>query len=467
MELRQLEAFVAVATELHFGRAAGKLFMGQPTLSDLIQRLERELGTPLLIRTTRRVTLTEAGTEMLGHARKILDEVAAATASVRSIADGEGGTIRVGMTPPVTPVLARHLGTTFAETAPAIDLVWSQLWLPNLLQAVTDATIDVALTCGLIDERDGLVSEVLCAEPLLVGLRPGHRLAGQERVRLADLARDRMGATPEDLFPAWALVQRQALAAAGVSPPRAPLAATDLAAAGWQDQPELDWILLIGSLAPAHVSTVIRPVDPPQNVPYTLQWNPGRVRSPAVVRFVQHALTTDPPPGWTRVGPPSRAALVDPGGDELGEPPAVGQHSDRGDAALLDGEGHQDERAAAGGDEGAGVAVDQGRVDPGVEAGAEDGLAGDLVRAPGDGRAPVQFDLGCEDGEEPGDVALARCRQEGVDDAAGGSVGVGGGHAEADSSPGPAGEHLGGGGAPAEDGRDGVERQLEHVMQDE
>jgi hypothetical protein len=74
---------------------------------------------------------------------------------------------------------------------------------------------------------------------------------------------------------------------------------TDLAAASWQDQPELDWIMLTGSLTSGHAGTVIRPVDPPYHVPFTLQWNPGRTRSPAVARFVQHALTTAPPAGWT------------------------------------------------------------------------------------------------------------------------------------------------------------------------
>ena len=77
VELRQLEAFVAVADELHFGRAAQKLHVGQPTLSDLVKRLEREMGTPLFTRTTRRVVVTEAGVELLGRAKAILDEIRA------------------------------------------------------------------------------------------------------------------------------------------------------------------------------------------------------------------------------------------------------------------------------------------------------------------------------------------------------------------------------------------------------
>src|SRR6195952_3064228 len=138
MDLRQLEAFVAVATELHFGRAAERLLIGQPTLSDLVRRLERELGTPLLTRTTRRVALTEAGAELLRHAKTILDDIAAASTAVRRIAGGDGGTVRVGITPPVAPTLAPYLRETFARQAPGVEFVQSQLWLPTLVGAVAD-----------------------------------------------------------------------------------------------------------------------------------------------------------------------------------------------------------------------------------------------------------------------------------------------------------------------------------------
>ena len=117
MELRQLEAFVAVATELHFGRAAERLHLAAPTLSELIRRLERELGTPLFTRTTRRVALTSAGTELLARSKVILDEVAAARAAVSRVA-GEAGTVRLGITPPVALVLAPHLTGLFAPAGP-------------------------------------------------------------------------------------------------------------------------------------------------------------------------------------------------------------------------------------------------------------------------------------------------------------------------------------------------------------
>jgi len=298
MELRQLEAFVAVATDLHFGRAAERLHMAAPTLSELIRRLERELGTPLFTRTTRRVALTSAGAELLARSKIILDEVAAAGAAVRRVAGGEAGTVRLGITPPVGPVLAPHLISRFAAEAPQVTVEMQRLWLPGLTGALLSDQVDVAITCGLIPAPEGTANEVFCAEPLLVGLRPDYRLAGQDTIALADLARDVLGITPASLFPAWALCERQALETAGISPPAIDLAGTDLAAIGWAEQPDVEWIMLIPSLAAAHTTTVVRPVSSGQLVPFTLQWNPNRTHTTAVARFVHTVLTTELPPGW-------------------------------------------------------------------------------------------------------------------------------------------------------------------------
>ena len=298
VELRQLEAFVAVATELHFGRAAERLHMAAPTLSELIRRLERELGTPLFTRTTRRVAMTSAGAELLARSKVILDEVAAADAAVRRVAIGEAGTVRLGITPPVALVLAPHLIGQFTIEAPHVTVNVQRMWLPAMTDALISGRIDVAITCGLIPDPEGIANEVFCAEPLLVGLRPGHHLAGQETVALHDLAHDVLGATSADLFPAWALSQQQALGIAGISPPAIDLTDTELAATRWADQGDIAWILLIPSLAAAHTTTVIRPVEPAQLVPFTLQWNPSRAHTTAVARFVHAALTADLPPGW-------------------------------------------------------------------------------------------------------------------------------------------------------------------------
>ena len=184
MELRQLEAFVAVATELHFGRAAEKLRIGQPTLSDLIRRLERELGAPLLTRTTRKVALTGAGQELLDRAKVILDEVSAAAAAVRRTARGDTGTVRLAVTPPVAPVLAPHLLAAASEHLPDVALVVQRLWLPDLTRALAEGTTDVAITCARLPDAPAVVNTIFCSEPLLVGMRSDHHLVGDPEVAL-------------------------------------------------------------------------------------------------------------------------------------------------------------------------------------------------------------------------------------------------------------------------------------------
>jgi DNA-binding transcriptional LysR family regulator len=297
MELRQLEAFVAVATELHFGRAAEKLRIGQPTLSDLIRRLERELGAELLTRTTRKVAVTGAGQELLGRSKMILDEVAAAAAAVRRTAQGETGTVRVAITPPVAPVLAPHLRRAAREHLPGVAVIEQRMWLPDLTRDLAEGTTDVAVSCARLPDAPGVVNTVFCSEPLLVGLRPDHRLADRVEVALGDLQRDRLGIPSDTMFPAWTLAQRQALDSVGFAPPTVALDATDLSASGWTSQPEATWILLTASLG-TPPGTTVRPITPALAVPYTLQWSPERAQTAAVARFVRLALTHDVPSGW-------------------------------------------------------------------------------------------------------------------------------------------------------------------------
>jgi DNA-binding transcriptional LysR family regulator len=296
MELRQLEAFVAVATELHFGRAAERLGIGQPTLSDLIRRLEREVGAPLLTRTTRRVALTGPGQELVGRAKVILDEVAAATAAVRRSARGETGTVRLAITPPVAPVLAPHLLEAAREHLPGVDVIVQRMWLPDLTRAISDNTTDVAITCAQLPQTPGVTNDVFAAEPLLAGLRRDHPLAAQRVVPLSELVRETL-AVPSDLFPAWALAQQQALESQRLSPSMVVLEATELGASSWTSQSDAAWVLLTASLG-TPADTVLRPVTPALTVPYTVQWSPERAQSAAIARFVRLALTHDVPSGW-------------------------------------------------------------------------------------------------------------------------------------------------------------------------
>lgn len=296
--MRHLEAFVALATELHFGRTADKLHTSPPSLSELIRRLEIELGTPLFVRTTRRVAITPAGAEFLPRARAILEELKSARSAVRSVAAGESGTVRLGITPPVAPALAPHLIGAFREQRPNVSIELHRMWLPNLVAALSSSEIDVGITSGIFPPPVGITAKVFCAERLLVGLRPGHRLAESETVRLTELDEEVLGMPPEELFPAWVISQRQALEAAGVDSEIIELRDTDLAAARWLDQAEIDWILLISSLAVEHTDTVVKPTEPLQLVPFVLLWNPQKVDNSGTAQFVQTALTVDPPVGW-------------------------------------------------------------------------------------------------------------------------------------------------------------------------
>jgi DNA-binding transcriptional LysR family regulator len=300
VELRQLEAFVVLADELHFGRSAHRLGLGQPTLSDLIRRLERELGTPLFVRTTRRVTLTEAGQVLLDHSRTVLSVVGEARAAVAAVGAGETGLVRLGFTPPVAPVLAPHLVAGFAEAAPGVRLEQAQLWLPSLQHALAERVVDVALTCGVFEATVGTETALFAAEPLLVALRPEHPLARATSVDLQDLSTDRLGVTDPSLFPAWTFGQLHALEAAGIAPPTVQLARTDLNAAGWLDQREVGWVLLTPSLTSGHVGDVVLPVRPALHLEFVVQWRSAPAPSPAVTRFVRHVLEAPPPPGWQR-----------------------------------------------------------------------------------------------------------------------------------------------------------------------
>lgn len=276
--------------------------MGQPTVSDLIRRLEREVGAPLMTRTTRRVALTNAGAELLGRAKVILDEVASASAAVHRLAAGHAGTVRLGITPPVAPVLAPHLGAALRNAAPDVTLVIRRMWLPDLNRAVADGTVDVAITCGLVPDPPNVTGEVFCGEPLLVAVRPNHYLAEHATVALADLAGEKLGIHSPALFPAWTRAHLQALDAAGVSPPMVELEDTDLLARRWPQQREVDWVLTTASMTAPEMATPTRPVAPTHVVPYTLQWNPARAPTAAVGRFVHMALTAEVPSGWVGQG---------------------------------------------------------------------------------------------------------------------------------------------------------------------
>lgn len=186
LDPRLLRAFVALAGELHFGRAAAALHVTQPALSQQIARLERQLGVRLFDRTRARVELTEAGADMLAAARTAVDAAAAVEEVARSHARGEAGELRVGLSPGAHYV-AQALLAEFARRRPNVRVRASQDSSAVLAEQVANGRLELAV--GFCTEpRDGIERRRLRDEPVVVAVAGDHPLAAQPAVALADLA---------------------------------------------------------------------------------------------------------------------------------------------------------------------------------------------------------------------------------------------------------------------------------------
>lgn len=179
MELRQLRCVVAVAEELHFGRAAKRLHMAQAPLSAQIQRIERELGHRLFERTTRSVRLTAVGEEFHRRALDILARVDEATVDLDAVADGRAGTLRVGFASSasysVLPRAVRH----FRREAPGVDLQLVPLTSAEQAEQLHEGRLDLGLVRGEAGALD-LTTERLFEERLVACLPVDHPLAADE-----------------------------------------------------------------------------------------------------------------------------------------------------------------------------------------------------------------------------------------------------------------------------------------------
>jgi DNA-binding transcriptional LysR family regulator len=188
VELRQLRYFVAVAEERHFGRAAARLHMAQPPLSQQIRRLESDLGLQLLRRTTRRVDLTAAGEAYLVRAREIIAAVSSAAGEAQRVAAGLQGRLVIGCVGSATYSLLPQLVRTLREELPDLEVsVRGEMLAPDQVSALLDGRIDLGLLRPPVDP-EVLRLEVLRSDRLIVAVPDGHRLAARSRVRLRELA---------------------------------------------------------------------------------------------------------------------------------------------------------------------------------------------------------------------------------------------------------------------------------------
>lgn len=188
MELRHLAGFVAVAEELHFGRAATRLHMSQSPLSQQIRLLERELGVALFERSTRSVTLTAAGRSLLGPAREALDAAALVRRAARAAGRGEVGRISLGFAGTSSAAALPALTRAVATELPGIELaLQGPAYSGETLARVARGDLDLTFAAALTDAR-GFRQRVVRRDPLILAVDDTHPLAAATDVDLADLA---------------------------------------------------------------------------------------------------------------------------------------------------------------------------------------------------------------------------------------------------------------------------------------
>ncbi|WP_336220423.1 LysR family transcriptional regulator [Citrobacter amalonaticus] len=190
IELRHLRYFVAVAEELHFGRAAARLNISQPPLSQQIQVLEQQVGARLLARTNRSVALTAAGKQFLADSRQILGLVNDAAARAERLHQGEAGELRIGFTSsaPFIRAVADTL-SLFRQNYPDMHLQTREMNTREQLAPLTEGGLDVGLMRNT-PLPDVLCHEVILHEPLMAMIPRAHPLAQKPVVTLAELAKE-------------------------------------------------------------------------------------------------------------------------------------------------------------------------------------------------------------------------------------------------------------------------------------
>ena len=216
-ELRHLRYFVAVAEELHFGRAAERLGIAQPPLSQQVQALEAILGVQLLERSRRHVALTPAGAAFLASARRLLNDAQLAAVTAQRAARGESGSITVAFAASVMFLALPRIIRKFRDLFPAVHLELRELATGPQLAALRTADLDV----GFLRHPPPdplLVTETVMTEPLLIAVSRRDPLASRRRLSLAELAHRDFVLFPADLAPGLHAQVLAICAGAGFAP---------------------------------------------------------------------------------------------------------------------------------------------------------------------------------------------------------------------------------------------------------
>lgn len=339
MELRHLRYFLAVAQERHFGRAAERLHMAQPPLSQQIRQLEAELGTRLFERTTRRVDLTDAGRLLVERATQIMADVESAATDVAEVGRGAAGVLRLGFSGTATYRFMPELVRRAAVELPNVRLqVVGEMLTPHMEDALRENRVDVAILRPPVHSDELEVLE-LAQTPLTVALPADHPLAREEGPLPASALQgvDLVGYPRASSV---ATITAEVLRQARVRP-RIVQEATEtstliaLVAAGLGAS-----IIPDARALPLHSTIRVRPLDPPVTVGLGLAW---RAQGPSALvlafrdlaRRVAEAVETPaaPAPGaehpvTTSAGAPTNSAgtaadsPVDPATTSAAVPPS-------------------------------------------------------------------------------------------------------------------------------------------------
>ncbi|HEX9138261.1 MAG TPA: LysR substrate-binding domain-containing protein, partial [Steroidobacteraceae bacterium] len=189
IKIKDLRYLTALADTGHFGRAAARCFVSQPTLSAQLRKLEAYLGVQLVERRPRHVALTEAGAVVAQRARRILETSEEIVTLAHTWRDPLAGRLRVALLPTVGPYLLPHVVLKIRRALPRLELMLYEYQTATMLEQLHNGELDVGIL-ALPEPQDGMQTRALYAEPFMVALPTDHALAGRTQLRVADLAGD-------------------------------------------------------------------------------------------------------------------------------------------------------------------------------------------------------------------------------------------------------------------------------------
>lgn len=191
MNLRDLKYIIAVAETRHFGKAAERCFVSQPTLSGQIKKLEGELDVSIFERSNRSVEITPVGADILNHARRIMEQVDAIQQIARAHQDPLAGPLRIGAIPTLSPYLMPLILKPLQSTYPQMQLMLTEELTDHLMERLHNHEIDAALLATPVEES-GLNVIPLFNEPFWVAYPPSHRFYEKEQITLNDMDQENL-----------------------------------------------------------------------------------------------------------------------------------------------------------------------------------------------------------------------------------------------------------------------------------